>query len=316
MASTSSIFEEIQRIQNVPGFIYLIRNKDLYKIGITISMERRLKELKPDEVIAVKEAANMRGIEKVLHKRYRHQRVPQTEYFRLTPSEAEEAAFLLGAEVNPGYIPSEEARRESTICDETGSRRQRFALTPYIREHLDTLEDLLVNQLGFDALFTQSTDSYTGAKGNVIEIIYQTDNNDPDIKVPVSQDLREACLRVMNREDIFLPIVQADNELEAAREVERIITDFSLIYLWGSEQGTFNIIHADGSSDRDYQSLLMEMKRICLRKNVWYTRRPPLNPYWILVMAFAVVAIITPAVGLPVLAVLGIFSKYLRNRMT
>ena len=60
--SSSSILDEIKRIEDVPGFVYLIRNKDLYKIGITVSIKRRVKELKPDEVIAVKEAANMRGI--------------------------------------------------------------------------------------------------------------------------------------------------------------------------------------------------------------------------------------------------------------
>ena len=49
-----------------------------------------MKELKPDEVIAGKEAANMRGIEKLLHKRYKHQRIPQTEYFRLTSEEVDE----------------------------------------------------------------------------------------------------------------------------------------------------------------------------------------------------------------------------------
>ena len=54
--NTKSILEEIQRIENIPGFVYVIRKKDLYKIGITVSLKRRLKELKPDEVIAVKEA--------------------------------------------------------------------------------------------------------------------------------------------------------------------------------------------------------------------------------------------------------------------
>ena len=95
--TSSKILEEIKRIEDVPGFVYLIRNKALYKIGITISMKRRVKELKPDEVVAVKEAANMRGIEKLLHKRYKDRRIPQTEYFRLTPEEVDEASYLLGA---------------------------------------------------------------------------------------------------------------------------------------------------------------------------------------------------------------------------
>ena len=36
--------DEIKRIEDVPGFVYLIRNKDLYKIGITVSIKRRVKE--------------------------------------------------------------------------------------------------------------------------------------------------------------------------------------------------------------------------------------------------------------------------------
>ena len=41
--TSSKILDEIKRIEDVPGFVYLIRNKDLYKIGITISMKRRVK---------------------------------------------------------------------------------------------------------------------------------------------------------------------------------------------------------------------------------------------------------------------------------
>jgi len=33
------------------GFVYLVRNGDLYKIGITTDLKRRLSELKPDEVV-------------------------------------------------------------------------------------------------------------------------------------------------------------------------------------------------------------------------------------------------------------------------
>ena len=33
------------------GFVYLIRNKDLYKIGITKNLEQRMKQLKPDQII-------------------------------------------------------------------------------------------------------------------------------------------------------------------------------------------------------------------------------------------------------------------------
>ncbi len=72
---------------NLAGYIYLIRNKDLYKIGITKDIERRLKALKPDEVIKVLKTNKNEILEKKLHKRFRVARIPQTEYFRLNRKE-------------------------------------------------------------------------------------------------------------------------------------------------------------------------------------------------------------------------------------
>ena len=132
--TSSKILEEIKRIEDVPGFVYLIRNKDLYKIGITISMKRRVKELKPDEVVAVKEAANMRGIEKLLHKRYKERRIPQTEYFRLTPEEVEEASYLLGKEIclrtTVNQFWTKRPKRQGDIPT---SRKSRIESTPLAR---------------------------------------------------------------------------------------------------------------------------------------------------------------------------------------
>ena len=121
--SSSSSLDEIKRIEDVPGFIYLIRNKDLYKIGITVSMKRRVKELKPDEVIAVKEAANMRGIEQLLHNRYKHQRIPQTEYFRLTSDEVEEAVYILGGETAENYEIAQHSKRKRLNSKKLPRRR-------------------------------------------------------------------------------------------------------------------------------------------------------------------------------------------------
>ena len=40
------------------GFVYLIRNKDLYKIGITQNLDQRMSQLKPDEIISVLKTEN------------------------------------------------------------------------------------------------------------------------------------------------------------------------------------------------------------------------------------------------------------------
>ena len=34
------------------GWLYLIKNRDLYKIGVTKNLENRMRQLKPDRVIA------------------------------------------------------------------------------------------------------------------------------------------------------------------------------------------------------------------------------------------------------------------------
>ena len=72
------------------GFVYLIRNKDLYKIGITKNLEQRMKQLKPDQIIKTVRTDNYAEIEKELHKKYKSERVPQTEYFRLNSSQLAE----------------------------------------------------------------------------------------------------------------------------------------------------------------------------------------------------------------------------------
>ena len=69
------------------GWVYLIRNKDLYKIGITQNLEQRMKALKPDEILKTVQTENYEELEKELHKKYKDVRIPQTEYFRLTESQ-------------------------------------------------------------------------------------------------------------------------------------------------------------------------------------------------------------------------------------
>ena len=65
------------------GWLYLIRNGDLYKIGITKNLKNRMRQLKPDNVIAKLYTSDFLKLESELHKRYKKFRIPQTEYFRL-----------------------------------------------------------------------------------------------------------------------------------------------------------------------------------------------------------------------------------------
>ena len=65
------------------GWLYLIRNRDLYKIGITKNFKNRMRQLKPDGLIAKLYTSDFIKLEKELHHRYKRFRIPQTEYFRL-----------------------------------------------------------------------------------------------------------------------------------------------------------------------------------------------------------------------------------------
>ncbi len=85
------IVEQDQNLELVDkGFVYLIRNDDIYKIGITDNLLRRFNQLKPDEVLNVVRCSNFEKLEKDLHKKFKEFRIPQTEYFRLNKNQIEE----------------------------------------------------------------------------------------------------------------------------------------------------------------------------------------------------------------------------------
>ncbi len=65
------------------GWLYLIRNRDLYKIGVTKNLEIRMRQLKPDSIVSILYTKDFLKLERELHTRYKKFRIPQTEYFRL-----------------------------------------------------------------------------------------------------------------------------------------------------------------------------------------------------------------------------------------
>lgn len=80
-----------------PGFVYLGRNGDLHKIGITRRLEARLRTLKFDEVICTTLVDGHRDLERSLHARFKHCRIPQTEYFRLKEEDVSLVCSLMQA---------------------------------------------------------------------------------------------------------------------------------------------------------------------------------------------------------------------------
>lgn len=79
------------------GFLYFVRNADLYKIGITDNLLRRLKELRPDEMLNAVRCSNYKALERELHREFKARRVPQTEYFRLSAPDVSEVHKLIAA---------------------------------------------------------------------------------------------------------------------------------------------------------------------------------------------------------------------------
>lgn len=76
--------------------VYLIQNRDLYKIGRSENFQKRLKNLRPCNVIQVYETDRSRDLEIELHRKYKHCRLPGTEYFRLHDKEVDEVCVALG----------------------------------------------------------------------------------------------------------------------------------------------------------------------------------------------------------------------------
>ena len=64
------------------GFVYFIRNQDIYKIGIADNLLRRFKKLKTDEVINKVSCTNYESFEKDLHKKFKEFRIPLTEIYQ------------------------------------------------------------------------------------------------------------------------------------------------------------------------------------------------------------------------------------------
>ena len=77
------------------GFVYFIRNKDLFKIGVTENILRRLKQLAPDELLNVVRCSNFQEVEREPHRKFKDVRLPQTEYFRLSDQQVQEVHQLM-----------------------------------------------------------------------------------------------------------------------------------------------------------------------------------------------------------------------------
>ena len=77
------------------GFVYFVRNKDLYKIGKTNNMLRRMKQLKADELLDSVRCSNYHQLERQVQAQFKAVRIPQTEYYRLNKEQVKKVYELL-----------------------------------------------------------------------------------------------------------------------------------------------------------------------------------------------------------------------------
>lgn len=77
------------------NYIYLVKNGDLYNIGVVKTIEICQKDLNPGKVIAYSKVENADFFCQELYKRYSDVRLPQSIYFRLNKSQVNDCKFML-----------------------------------------------------------------------------------------------------------------------------------------------------------------------------------------------------------------------------
>jgi len=72
----------------MPKYVYLARNGELYNIGISQQLQQTKQSLRPGEVVAALKTDQAEEIYKILQRNYSDRRLPQSNYFRLSKSQA------------------------------------------------------------------------------------------------------------------------------------------------------------------------------------------------------------------------------------
>ena len=69
------------------GFVYLMKNGDLYKLGCTTNLKSEASKMKPGEIVSSFKTSDPKSFEVRLLRLYKKKRIPDTNYFRLSESE-------------------------------------------------------------------------------------------------------------------------------------------------------------------------------------------------------------------------------------
>jgi len=72
------------------GYVYLIRVGDLYRIGKTDNLDKKIRKLKPDELLTSLLTKEPETLEARLLRKYKSQRIPETGYLKLNKRQISE----------------------------------------------------------------------------------------------------------------------------------------------------------------------------------------------------------------------------------
>ena len=86
------------------SYVYLIQNGDLFNIGFTNNLERARIDLRPGELIAFLSTEKPEPLIKNLRKLYADNRIPGSDYYRLSNSQVKECRTLLEGDGSNKYF--------------------------------------------------------------------------------------------------------------------------------------------------------------------------------------------------------------------
>ena len=92
------------------GFVYLMKNGDLYKIGCTSNLKSETSKMRPGEIISSFKTNDPKSFEVRLLRLYKKKRIPDTNYFRLSESEVNNCKKHLDGKSNFPKSLSDELR--------------------------------------------------------------------------------------------------------------------------------------------------------------------------------------------------------------
>jgi hypothetical protein len=235
-----------------------------------MSIERRLKQLKPDEVLEVMQMPNTRGTEKVLHERFKHRRIPQSEYFRLTTEEIEEARYLFrSVRGEKTESITKDWKEVSATIKKTGTRKSNISYSASSAEWIQIIEQI-GRGCGYEKMLWTETKTSTGK--TVTGSYYILNASDEECLLPRSEDLMLGVKRIEVRDDYLLPVGKAETESEAAESAITLIGDILLALCWGYWQGIFKLRMSTGEHPRSFIEKSEEFLRDHRR---WYTTDSP-----------------------------------------